>query len=273
MPDYALMRRECLALRNDIVDAIHNACSGHAGGSLSCVEILWSLYSGVMRVRPDEPGWADRDRFILSKGHGAPALYAVLAKKGYFPAKTLAVLRRAGSILQGHPDMMKTPGVDMSTGSLGMGISVGVGMALAARVQKKEHRTFILAGDGELQEGQNWEGMMAAAKFALSNLVLIVDWNGVQLDGTTDEVMPLGDLEAKIRAFGFDTKTCDGHDCREVTEALSWACKAQNTPRAILARTVKGKGVSFMEGQNAWHGKQITNADYARAKLELQETA
>ncbi len=269
VPDFEAMKADCLRLRNGIVEAIHNAKSGHSGGSLSCVEILWTLYSEIMRVRPKEPGWPDRDRFVLSKGHAAPALYTVLAEKRFFPKETLATLRRAGSILQGHPDMRKTPGVDMSTGSLGMGISVGVGMALAARLGRKDFRVYVLVGDGELQEGQNWEAMAAASKFALANLVVIVDRNGVQLDGTTDEIMPMLDIPAKIREFGFDTMTCDGHDCRSVHEAITWAAGAERKPRAVVADTVKGKGVSFMEGDHAWHGKRISDEDYEVATREL----
>ena len=273
MPDFEKMADECLRLRNTVVDIIHNAGSGHTGGSLSAVEILWTLYSQFMRAKPDDPAWPGRDRFILSKGHAAPILYAVLAEKGFFDAAELQTLRRTGSILQGHPDMRKTPGVEMSTGSLGMGISTGVGMALGARLQKSGARVFVLVGDGELQEGQNWEGMESASKFQLSNLVLIVDENGVQLDGTTEDIMPMRDIAAKIREFGLEVKRCDGHDCASVHEALAWATEARPPhapPRAVVARTVKGKGVSFMEGDHSWHGKKITDDDYAVAKSELK---
>jgi len=271
VPDFEAMKTDCLWLRNTIVDTIYNAGSGHSGGSLSCVEILWTLYTEVLNVRPDEPGWPDRDRFILSKGHAAPALYAVLAEKGFIGKEALKTLRRAGSILQGHPDMRKTPGVEMSTGSLGMGISVGVGMALAARLGGRDCRVYVLAGDGELQEGQNWEGMMAVQKHRLTNLTVIVDRNYVQLDGMTEEIMPLMDVPAKMRSFGFEVRECDGHDCRSVYEALCWARDAAEGPRAVVANTVKGKGVSFMEGQHAWHGKRIGEEDYAVAKRELRE--
>jgi transketolase len=263
------MSADCRRIRHRIIDAIHGAGSGHSGGSLSCVEILWTLYSGVLSVRPDEPDWADRDRFILSKGHAAPALYAVLAEKGFFDPVKLEDLRRIGSPLQGHPDMRKVPGVEMSTGSLGMGISVGVGMALAARLAGRPSRVCVLVGDGELQEGQNWEALMAGRKFALANLNVVVDRNGVQLDGPTDEIMPMFDIAAKIRSFGWEVRGCDGHDCDRLRESLDWARDASGVPRAVVAETVKGKGVSFMEGQSAWHGKPISADDHAVAKAEL----
>jgi transketolase len=263
------MAADCRRIRNRIIDAIYRAGSGHSGGSLSCVEILWTLYSGVLCVRPEEPDWPDRDRFVLSKGHAAPALYAVLAEKGFFSTEELNVLRCAGSSLQGHPDMRKVPGVEMSTGSLGMGISVGVGMALAARLAGRPSRICVLVGDGELQEGQNWEALMAARKFGLGNLSVIVDRNGVQLDGPTDEIMPLLDIGAKIRSFGWEVSSCNGHDCARLREALMWARDATELPRAVVAETVKGRGVSFMEGRSAWHGKTISPDDYAAAKAEL----
>ena len=273
MPDFERMKADCLRLRNEIVDAIHNAGSGHTGGSLSCVEILWTLYTEVLNWQPAEPDWPARDRFVLSKGHAAPALYTVLAEKGVIPMDELATLRRAGSRLQGHPDMRKMPSVEISSGSLGMGISVGIGMALAARLRGLDYRAYVLVGDGELQEGQNWEAMMAAAKFRLANLIVIVDHNGVQLDGPTDEIMPMLDIGTKIRAFGLETTDCDGHDCRGIYDALLWAGQADGAPRAIVARTVKGKGVSFMEGQSAWHGKPISDEDYEIAKAELGGTS
>jgi transketolase len=270
MPDFNAMRTDCRRLRNEIIDAIHHAGSGHSGGSLSCVEILWTLYSGILNVDPAHPRWPGRDRFILSKGHAAPALYAVLAARGFFERAALLTLRKTGSNLQGHPDMRKTPGVEMSTGSLGMGLSAGIGMALAGRLSRLDYKVFVLVGDGELQEGQNWEAMMAASKFKLSNLILIVDKNGVQLDGATSEIMPMGDLAENIRSFGFEIRACDGHDCATLHPALVWARAADQGPRAIIAHTVKGKGISFMEGQSAWHGKQILDSDYAIAKTELE---
>jgi transketolase len=260
------MSQECRAIRRDILDAAHTARSGHCGGSLSAVEILWTLYRSVMRVDPAKPAWPDRDRLVLSKGHAAPALYAVLARAGFFPLSALATLRRTGSMLQGHPDMRKTPGVDMSTGSLGMGISAGVGMALAARLDKRDYRAFVLVGDGELQEGQNWEGLSTAAKYGLANLTVIVDHNGVQLDGTTEQVMPMRSIPDKLRAFGMDVSECDGHDCAALHAALS---RTSTGPRAVVAATIKGKGVSFMEGQSAWHGKPLSDQEHQTAVAEV----
>lgn len=273
MPDFEKMKAECKELRNTIIDMIHNAGSGHSGGSLSAVELLWTLYSQVMNIGPDKIEDPKRDRFILSKGHAAPILYATLAKLGIIEPASLDTLRKTGSILQGHPDMHKTPGVEMSTGSLGMGISVGIGMALGARLSGNDYKTFILVGDGELQEGQNWEGFMSANKFKLKDLIVIVDMNGVQLDGTTDEVMPMLDVVKKISSFGFDVTTCDGHSCEEVYNAYKWALDGGDTgdsPKAIVAKTVKGKGVSFMEGKSSWHGAPITDELYEAAKKELK---
>jgi transketolase len=271
-PDFAKLARECSEIRNAIIDMAHAAGSGHCGGSLSATDIIWTLYNTCLSIKPADPSWEDRDRFVLSKGHAAPALYAALARKGFFPTSQLLSLRKAGSFLQGHPDMKKTPGIDMSTGSLGMGISAGVGMALAGRLSGKKYHTFVLAGDGELQEGQNWEGLMAAAKFNLTNLTVIVDNNNVQLDGTCDEIMPMGDLTAKLSAFGFDVRGCNGHDCRAIYQAALWARSATTRPRAIIAHTIKGKGVSFMEGQAAWHGKPLSESDYDVAKKDLATT-
>ncbi len=269
MADVAALRRTAQQLRLTIVEMIHNAGSGHTGGSLSCAEILTVLYDEIMRIRPTKPDWPGRDRLILSKGHAAPALYATLARKGYFDPAELTTLRRLGSMLQGHPSMRDTPGVEMSTGSLGMGISVGVGMALAARAQKRKWRVFVLCGDGELDEGQNWEGLMAAAKWRLSNMTVIVDRNHVQLDGRTDDIMPLGAVESKLAAFGWHFVRADGHDAASLLEAFEAAAKV-DAPAAIVAATVKGKGVSFMEGQSAWHCKPINDEEYARAVAELR---
>ena len=271
MPDFDAMKADCLRIRNQIIDIIYNAGSGHTGGSLSCVEILWTLYAEVLNVRPDEPRWPNRDRLVLSKGHAAPALYTILADRGFFPPHTLSTLRKTGSPLQGHPDMRKVPGVDMSSGSLGMGISAGVGMALAGRLSGKDYRVYVVVGDGELQEGQNWEALMTAYKYRLANLVVIVDRNGVQLDGPTEVIMPMLNIGAKIREFGWEVAECDGHECRSVLDGLHWAQSAGALPRALVADTVKGKGVSFMEGESAWHGKTIGAAHYAVAKRELRE--
>lgn len=263
------LQRRAQELRLTIVDMIHAAGSGHLGGSLSSAEILTVLYDVIMRVKPEEPEWEDRDRMILSKGHAAPALYAILARKGYFPVSRLNTLRQLGSCLQGHPCMFKLPGVDMSTGSLGMGISVGVGMALAAKFNRKGYRVYVLCGDGELNEGQNWEAMMSIAKWGLNNLVLIIDRNHVQLDGTENEIMPLLDLKAKIESFGLEVRNCDGHSTRELVACLTEATSSLR-PMAIIAETVKGKGVSFMEGQSAWHGKPFEKDEYEQAVKELK---
>ena len=270
MSTFESLKRQAQELRITIIDMIHQAGSGHSGGSLSATEILTVLYEKVMNVRPDDPQWVDRDRFVLSKGHGAPALYATLARKGYFKPEDLNTLRQLESSLQGHPCMFKLPGIEMSTGSLGMGISVGVGMALAAKVQGRAYKTFVLCGDGELQEGQNWEAMMSVTKWQLDNLVVIIDRNRVQLDGTVEEVLPMGDLAAKIEAFGLLALVCDGHDVQSLTEAFNTAL-AKKGPVAIIAETVKGKGVSFMEGQSAWHGKPISDQEYEQAIKELKE--
>ncbi|MDW7657416.1 MAG: transketolase [Bacillota bacterium] len=264
-----LLQQRAQELRLSIVDMIHKAGSGHTGGSLSCAEILTVLYDVIMNVRPDQPAWEDRDRFVLSKGHGAPALYAVLARNGFFDTDRLDTLRQLESCLQGHPCMFKLPGVEMSTGSLGMGLSVGVGMALAAKLQGKKYRVYVLCGDGELNEGQNWEAMMSMAKWQLDNLVLIVDRNHVQLDGTEAQVMPLFDLQAKLAAFGLSVTCCDGHDTQQLLDAFK-AVAGQACPAAIIAETVKGKGVSFMEGKSEWHGKTIDSDDYRKAVNEIR---
>ncbi len=264
------LQRRAQELRLDIVKMIHKAGSGHTGGSLSSAEILTVLYDHYLRVKSEAPDWPDRDRFVLSKGHAAPALYAVLARKGFFDPKEMDTLRRLDSCLQGHPCMFKLPGVEMSTGSLGMGISVGIGMALAARLAGKNYRTFVLCGDGELQEGQNWEAMMAAAKWNLANLTVIIDRNHVQLDGTEAQIMPMGDVAAKVAAFGLYTVSCDGHDTGSLIKAIDEAI-ASGRPTAIVAETVKGKGVSFMEGQSAWHGKPIGAEEFDRAIRDLEE--
>jgi transketolase len=270
MSDFDAMKIQCNDLRKRIVEIIHHAGSGHSGGSLSAVEILWTLYSRVLNVRPQEPNWPDRDRFILSKGHAAPCLYTVLAECGFFPQEELVTLRQAGSRLQGHPDMRKLPGVDMSAGSLGMGISAGIGMALAGKLSASGYHVYVLVGDGELQEGQNWEAFLAAHKFALDNLTVIVDRNGVQLDGRTEDIMPMGDLAEKIAVFGWQVSVCDGHDCASILTSVEQARKVTSRPTAIVANTIKGKGVSFMEGQSAWHGAPISIEHYETAQRDLE---
>lgn len=263
------LARVARRVRRHIVDMIARAGSGHPGGSLSCADILVALYYRVLRVDPRRPDWPDRDRFVLSKGHACPALYAVLAERGFFSAEELRTLRRLGSSLQGHPDMRKTPGVEASTGSLGQGLSVGLGMALAGRLDGADWRVYVLLGDGEIQEGQVWEAAMAAAHYRVDNLTAIVDWNGLQIDGPNDQVMSVRPVADKWRAFGWEVAEIDGHRFGEILEALRWAGSVRGRPAIVLARTVKGRGVSFMEGQVDWHGKapSATQAEKALAEL------
>lgn len=258
------------SLRKAVIEMVHQAGSGHPGGSLSAADIVTVLYFDKMRIDPARPNWDDRDRLVVSKGHCAPIIYAALAHLGFFPEDSLKTLRQVGSILQGHPDMLKTPGIDMTSGSLGQGLSCGVGMALAGRLSRKSYYVYVLLGDGELNEGQVWEAAMAAAKYKLSNLIAICDWNGLQLDGPTDEIMPTGDLAAKWRSFGWNTVEIDGHDIRQISGAIDEAKSNRTGPTIILARTVKGKGVSFMENDYTWHGKQINDAEYKAAMAELE---
>lgn len=267
------LARVARRVRRHIVRMIAGAGSGHPGGSLSCADILVTLYFRVLRVDPRRPGWPDRDRFVLSKGHACPALYAVLAERGFFPLDELWTLRRLGSSLQGHPDMRKTPGVEASTGSLGQGLSVGLGMALAGRLDGAPWRVYVLLGDGEIQEGQVWEAAMAAAHYGVDNLTAILDWNGLQIDGPNDEVMTVRPVADKWRAFGWEVTEIDGHRFDEILEALRWARSVRGKPAIILARTVKGRGVSFMEGQVDWHGKAPSPAQAEQALAELEGEA
>lgn len=258
-------------MRIDIVRMVAEAGSGHPGGSLSCADILTALYfGGVMDHRPDDPAWDGRDRFILAKGHAAPALYAALALAGYFPEEELATLRKLGSRLQGHPDSNKVPGVEVSTGSLGQGLSIAAGAAAGFKLDGASQTVFTLLGDGECQEGQVWEAAMFAAHRNLDNLVAIVDRNGLQIDGSTEEVCDPGDIAAKFEAFGWDACEVDGHDIPALIEALGRA-KADRggKPHAFIARTIKGKGVSFMEGQAGWHGKAPNAEQLACALSDL----
>lgn len=260
----------CQKLRRTILEMIYKAGSGHPGGSLSIVELLVALYFLVMNIDPLDPKNPRRDRFVLSKGHAAPALYAVLSEKGYFPAHHLGNLRKFGSILQGHPDMNKVPGVEISSGSLGMGISFGVGVALAGRLNKLPYRVYVLTGCGEMDEGQNWEAFLSGAKHELNNLIVIIDYNRIQLDGSNDEIMPLGDLAQKIESFNWRVIQCDGHDLDQIFQALGEAASTKGQPSAIIAHTVKGKGVSFMEHQKSWHGRAPSKEEYELAITELQ---
>lgn len=260
------MEEKAKEIRQNIIEMLYAAKSGHPGGSLSCVELVMAVYNN-MKVDPKNPSWDDRDRFVMSKGHAAPTLYAVLADKGFFPKSDLKSLRQIESHLQGHPDMKKTPGVDMCTGSLGQGVSVATGIALAGKSRKKDFKVYTLLGDGELQEGLVWEASMAAAHYKLDNLTVIIDNNGLQIDGSNDEVMSLGDLKAKFEAFGFKVFVVNGHDFNEINAALN--AEVTGCPKCIIAKTVKGKGVSFMENNYGWHGKGIGDFDYKAAMAEL----
>ncbi len=259
----------CRKFRITLIDTLYKIQTGHPGGSLSATEIITTLYFEKMKVDPKNPQWADRDRFVLGKGHAAPMLYIALAEKGFFPKEELATLRQLDSRLQGHPCAKKTPGVELSTGPLGLGLSAALGMALGLRLDRKDATVYALLGDGEIQEGIVWEAAMAAAKFKLDNVVAILDRNGVQLDGTVEEIMPLGDVKAKFESFGWNAILADGHKVEEISDAVDAAKKVKGRPSIVIAKTVKGKGVSFMEGKNTWHGKPIAQAEYEAAKAEL----
>ena len=266
------LKKLATEVRLGILEGVHAAASGHPGGSLSIADILTYLYFEEMNVDPKNPKWDDRDRFVLSKGHCAPALYTVLALKGYFPREEIANLRQIDSFLQGHPDMKGTPGVDMSTGSLGMGISTACGMALAAKLNGKDYRTYTIVGDGESQEGQVWEAAMFAAHYKLDNFCLIVDWNNLQIDGKITEVMDPTPHDKKLEAFGFHVISINAHDFNEIEAALNEAKTVKGKPTAIIAKSVKGKGVSFMEDQASWHGSAPNDEQYAQAVAELKAT-
>ena len=263
------LRGKTNLFRKEIIEMIYKAQSGHPGGSLSSIDILTCLYFHHMRIRSEDPSWEDRDRFVLSKGHAAPALYTVLAELGYFPKKTLFTLRQMGSILQGHPDMRKTPGIEMSTGSLGNGLSVGIGMALGAKLAQKDYHTYVLIGDGEVNEGEIWEAAMAASKYKLDNLTAICDFNRVQLDGPIEEIMPLDPLSEKWKAFNWSVVEIDGHNMKEILDALDKADQVKDKHTMIVAHTIKGKGISFMEGKFQWHGKAPNKEEYEIALEEL----
>ena len=263
------LEQMCHQFRIDVLTTLHAKQTGHPGGSLSVCEILTTLYFAQMNVDPKDPQKADRDRLVLCKGHAAPMLYRVLAEKGFFPVEEMSTLRDFETRLQGHPCMKDTPGVDMSTGPLGVGLSTAVGMALAARLDNAPTRVYAVLGDGEINEGTVWEACMSASKYKVDNLCAVLDWNGVQLDGTSDDVMPLGDVKAKFESFGFHCIECDGHDVEALYNAFEEAKTVKGKPTIVLAHTVKGKGVSFMEGKSAWHGKAIGDEDFAKAMEEL----
>ncbi len=258
-------------VRQGIITGVYNAKSGHPGGSLSAAEIFTYLYFEEMRIDPKDPKKADRDRFVLSKGHVAPGLYSTLANRGFFDVEALKTLRHTGSFLQGHPDMKGIPGVDMSSGSLGQGLSAAVGMALAAKMQKQDYRVYALTGDGELEEGQIWEAAMFAGHRKLDNLVVFVDNNNLQIDGALDEVCSPYPIDKKFEAFNFYVQTINGNDFDEIATALKNAKEHKGQPAAIVAKTVKGKGVSFMENSCGWHGKAPNAEEYEKAMAELKK--
>lgn len=263
-----LMAAAC-KVRMGAIKGVHAAKAGHPGGSLSAADLFTYLYFKELRIDPKNPKWEDRDRFVLSKGHTAPGLYAALALRGYFPEEDLLTLRQIGSHLQGHPNMNLTPGVDMSTGSLGQGVSSAAGMALAAKYQGKDCRVYTLLGDGEIQEGEVWEAFMFAHHYKLDNLCVIIDNNGLQIDGRVEDVMSPYPIPEKLRAFGFQVYEIDGHDFEQMETAFNQARETKGVPSAIVMKTVKGKGVSFMENQAGWHGKAPNDEEFEIAMNEL----
>ncbi len=267
----AELEKKANEVRQSIVTALHSAKSGHPGGSLSAADIMTYLYFEEMNVDPKNPKMADRDRFVLSKGHVAPALYSVLAHKGYFPVEDLVTLRHTGSYLQGHPDMKHIPGVDMSAGSLGQGLSCAVGMAQAGKMDDKDYQVYAMCGDGEIQEGQIWEAAMWAGAHHLDNLTVIVDNNNLQIDGTVEEVCSPYPIDKKFEAFNFHVININGNDMEEIRNAFAEAKKVKGMPVAIIAKTTKGKGVSFMENQVGWHGKAPNDEQYEQAMKELKK--
>ena len=264
-----MLKERAKEIRKDIVTMIGQAKSGHPGGSLSATEIVTYLYFEELRIDPANPRWDDRDRFILSKGHAAPVLYAALARRGFFPTEELSTLRKIGSHLQGHPDMKKVPGVDMSTGSLGTGFSAATGIAMACKLDKKENYVYTLLGDGEIQEGQVWEAAMSAAHYKLDNLIAFLDNNGLQIDGNIDDVLSPNPIDAKFAAFGWHVLVIYGHDFKQIADAVAAAKAEKGRPTMIVAKTVKGKGVSYMENQAGWHGSAPNEGQVAQAMAEL----
>ncbi len=265
------LQRHANEVRKGIITATYCAKSGHPGGSLSAADIFTFLYFEEMNIDPKNPSMSDRDRFVLSKGHTAPGLYAAMAERGYFPAEELKTLRKPGTRLQGHPCMQELPGIDMSTGSLGQGISAAVGMALAGKMDQKSYRVYTLLGDGEIQEGQVWEAAMFAGHRKLDNLVVIIDNNGLQIDGAVDQVCSPYPIDQKFEAFGFHVINVDGNDFSSLRDAMKEARNTKGKPTAIVAHTVKGKGISFMEGQVGWHGKAPNEEQYKTAMADLDQ--
>ena len=264
------LEQMAVVIRCDIIDMICTAAAGHPGGSLSAADVVTALYFRVMRIDPKNPDWPDRDRFILSKGHACPVWYAALAERGYFDKSHLKTLRQMGSILQGHPDMRKTPGIDMTAGSLGHGLSAGLGMALSGKLQQKDYHVFVIIGDGESQEGSIWEASMAAPNFKLDNLTAILDYNHLQNDYSVDDIMPIHPAVDKWRAFGWHVLDIDGHDMAQVVAALEEAKSHKGKPTMIVANTVKGKGVSYMENVCEWHGRAPCQEEADQALEELR---
>jgi len=271
MADIKLLKEKSTQVRKDIVQMICKSKSGHPGGSLSAADIVTTLYFSEMNVDPKNPKMEGRDRFVLSKGHAAPVLYAVLAEKGYFDRELLGTLRQYGSILQGHPDMKKVPGVEISTGSLGQGLSVANGMALSAKISGEDYRTYVLMGDGELQEGQVWEAAMTSAHYKLDNICAFVDFNNLQIDGNVDEIMGVAPLDKKWESFGWNVIKADGHSFEEILDSLEKAKECKGKPTVIIAETTKGKGVSFMENVCGFHGVAPTVEETELAVKELEK--
>lgn len=265
------LKQQAKELRKTALTMIYEAQSGHPGGAFSAADLVTALYFREMNLDPNNPKWEDRDRFVLSKGHVCPIQYAALGTLGFFPEKELHTLRKEGSILQGHPDMKRCPGIDISTGSLGQGLSCAVGMAIAGKMNHKDYRVFAMIGDGESDEGQIWEAVMCANRYQLNNLIVILDNNGLQLDGTTDEIIPLLDMSQKLKDFGYEVYEINGHDMDEILCTLDEIRAGKtNKPKFINAHTVKGKGVSFMENQLGWHGAAPNEQQYAQAMEELE---
>ena len=264
------LEKICKQMRIDIIEMIAAAGSGHPGGSLSACDMIATLFFEKMNIDPSRPNWEDRDRFVLSKGHVAPALYAALAERGYIPREDLLSLRKIDSYLQGPPDMKHTNGVDMSTGSLGQGLSVANGMAIAAKLDKKDYRVYVMLGDGEVQEGQIWEAAMSSAHYHLNNIVAFLDYNGLQIDGTNAEVMNIHPIDEKFKSFGWNVLYIDGHDTEEISKAVDQAKLETQRPTIIIAKTIKGKGVSFMENNGSWHGTAPKDEQVEQALAELR---
>jgi len=264
---YSISELENIAknVRHGILEAVYSAQSGHPGGSLSCTDILTDLYFNEMDIDPKNPKMENRDRCILSKGHASPAIYSVLANRGYFPVEDLKTFRKIDSYLQGHPDMKNVPGVDMTTGSLGQGLSVANGMALAGKLDNKDYYVYVVMGDGEIEEGQVWEAAMTAAHYKLNNVIAFVDFNGLQIDGAVKDVMNVTPIREKFEAFGWNTLEINGHDFEEISDAVKKAKESKDKPTVIIAHTTKGKGISFMENQSSWHGKAPNDDEYKTA--------